>query len=58
MTLKEKIARARKLDQLNFELDIYTQGSNMREPFGEYNRGKAASLVKIIDEFKREGIRT
>jgi len=54
MTLKEKIARSRKLDKLTFELASYTKGSTMKEPFGEYNRGKAASLVKLIDEFKEE----
>ena len=52
LTLKQKIQRARKLEQLTTELDIYTQGSTMREPFGSYNKGKADALVKLIAEFK------
>jgi len=50
--LKEKLARARKLERLNNELDVYSKGALMSEPFGTYNKGKAENLVKTIKLFK------
>tara|TARA_R110000803_G_scaffold159515_1_gene223589 strand:+ start:208 stop:378 length:171 start_codon:yes stop_codon:yes gene_type:complete len=55
MTLKEKIAFTRKLDKLKTELATYTQGVTMREPFGTYNRGKAAALTITINELMEKG---
>jgi len=54
LTLKEKIARSRRLEQLTTEFNIYTDAARKQSKFTQYYMDKACAVGYKIDELKGE----
>ena len=53
-TLKEKVARVRKLDALKIEFKSYTEAARKQSKFTQYYMDKACAVGYKIDELKGE----
>jgi len=54
MTLKEKVARARKLDKLTTEYTYYNEAAQKKSQFTEYYVNRAIAVGFMIDALKGE----